>query len=121
SSFLRCPGILERGRAVDDRFFRRRVYAICNEIAQTLELPGGIGGVERTRFQPAVDDMSGVRIERIQKVFVARVGVWVAEQTVVQADFSGDGVCDADPGDISLDLDRVGTRRPAFGIGQVFG
>jgi hypothetical protein len=42
----------------------------------------------------------------------------VDEEAVVEAHLGGERVVDGEPGQRALDLDRVGTRRAALGVGD---
>lgn len=66
-------------------------------------------------------DFQAVGVQALNKVFAACIGLGVDEQAVVHADFGGQAVGDADPGDHALDLDAVGTGGAALGVGDEFG
>src|SRR5690606_23617581 len=51
----------------------------------------------------------------------AAVGGRVSEEPVVKHDGSRHGVRRANPGNIAFDLDAVGARRTALGVGKILG
>src|SRR5690606_8162508 len=109
------PRVPQRGAAVEHRPLGRGIETVGHELAQPFELPEVFGVRLGAGLEPGLDGLERVGVEGIEVVLVAAVGVRVGEQAVVQPDLGGDGVCRADPGDVALDLDRVGARRAAFG------
>ena len=65
--------------------------------------------------------LHGVRVDELQEVLIANVGMRVSKETIIEADFRRNSVFDTDPSDIASDLNGVGARSAAFGVGKVFG
>mmetsp|Transcript_5508 Transcript_5508/g.13223 ORF Transcript_5508/g.13223 Transcript_5508/m.13223 type:complete len:548 (-) Transcript_5508:1450-3093(-) len=59
-----------------------------------------------------------MRIQELDEVPPAGIRLGLGEQTLVQAHLGGDGLMRADPADGALDLDRIGARRAALGVGN---
>ena len=95
------------------------VLAVGHEVAVALELEvvfALCGG--QARFDEGGDGLLAGRVEHAEEVASARIGLRFGEQPVVQAHLGGDAGGHADPGDHALDLDRIGARRAALGVGH---
>src|SRR6185436_14408412 len=118
------PRVFQARDAVEHGCRTRVVDAIGDEVAVALELPALVTLTPgQRRLEPGAHLAEAVGVEGLPEVAVAGIGLWLAEQSIEQSHGGADRTAfgrrvGADPADRALDLDRVGARRAALGVGH---